>query len=53
LDDSLRHQLFKDAIAFAKEIGYQNAGTVEFLIETEGPNAGKHVFIEMNHRIQV
>jgi pyruvate carboxylase len=53
LDDSLRHQLFKDAIAFAKEIGYQNAGTVEFLIETEGPNAGKHVFIEMNPRIQV
>ncbi|MEY3335920.1 MAG: hypothetical protein RL566_843, partial [Actinomycetota bacterium] len=53
LDDSLRQQLFKDAIAFAKEIGYQNAGTVEFLIETEGPNAGKHVFIEMNPRIQV
>ncbi|MFM2023058.1 MAG: hypothetical protein RIR89_450 [Actinomycetota bacterium] len=53
LDDSLRKQLFADAISFAKEIGYQNAGTVEFLIETEGPNAGKHVFIEMNPRIQV
>ena len=53
LDEGLRQQLFKDAIAFAKEIGYQNAGTVEFLIETEGPNAGKHVFIEMNPRIQV
>jgi len=53
LDDALRHQLFKDAIAFAKEIGYQNAGTVEFLIETAGPNVGKHVFIEMNPRIQV
>ena len=53
LDEQLRQQLFKDAIAFAKEIGYQNAGTVEFLIETEGPNAGKHVFIEMNPRIQV
>ena len=53
LDQRLREQLFKDAIAFAKEIGYQNAGTVEFLIETEGPNAGKHVFIEMNPRIQV
>lgn len=53
LDEDLRQQLFKDAIAFAKEIGYQNAGTVEFLIETEGPNAGKHVFIEMNPRIQV
>ena len=53
LDDTLRQQLFVDAVAFAKEIGYQNAGTVEFLIETVGPNAGKHVFIEMNPRIQV
>lgn len=53
LDDKLRQQLFKDAVAFAKEIGYQNAGTVEFLIDTVGANAGKHVFIEMNPRIQV
>jgi pyruvate carboxylase len=53
LDDELRQQLFADAVAFAKEIGYQNAGTVEFLIDTVGPNAGKHVFIEMNPRIQV
>jgi pyruvate carboxylase len=53
LDDNLRQQLFADAVAFAKEIGYQNAGTVEFLIDTVGPNAGKHVFIEMNPRIQV
>jgi pyruvate carboxylase len=53
LDDALRQQLFRDAVAFAKEIGYQNAGTVEFLIDTVGPNKGKHVFIEMNPRIQV
>ena len=53
LEQALREQLFQDAIAFAKEIGYQNAGTVEFLIETQGPNTGKHVFIEMNPRIQV
>lgn len=53
LDDELRQKLFRDAVAFAKEIGYQNAGTVEFLIETTGTNAGKHVFIEMNPRIQV
>lgn len=53
LDDDLRQKLFRDAVAFAKEIGYQNAGTVEFLIDTVGPNAGKHVFIEMNPRIQV
>jgi pyruvate carboxylase len=53
LDDELRQLLYKDAVAFAKEIGYSNAGTVEFLIDTVGPNAGKHVFIEMNPRIQV
>ena len=53
LEEDVRQQLFRDAIAFATEIGYQNAGTVEFLIETEGPNTGKHVFIEMNPRIQV
>ena len=53
LDEELRQALYKDAIAFAKQIGYLNAGTVEFLIDTVGPNAGKHVFIEMNPRIQV
>ena len=53
IDEDLRQELYKDAIAFAKQIGYLNAGTVEFLIDTVGPNAGKHVFIEMNPRIQV
>jgi pyruvate carboxylase len=53
IDETLRQALFRDAIAFAKQIGYLNAGTVEFLIDTVGANAGKHVFIEMNPRIQV
>lgn len=53
ISEELRQTLYRDAIAFAKAIGYQNAGTVEFLIDTVGPNAGKHVFIEMNPRIQV
>jgi Pyruvate carboxylase len=53
LDDEIRQQLFVDAVNFAKEIGYENAGTVEFVIETDGPNTGQHVFIEMNPRIQV
>ena len=53
LDEELRQLLHRDAVAFAKTIGYSNAGTVEFLIDTVGPNAGKHVFIEMNPRIQV
>lgn len=53
VDSSLREALYRDAVAFAKQVGYTNAGTVEFLIDTVGPNAGKHVFIEMNPRIQV
>jgi pyruvate carboxylase len=53
ITEELRQVLYRDAVAFATQIGYQNAGTVEFLIDTVGPNAGKHVFIEMNPRIQV
>ncbi len=53
ITEELRQALYRDAVAFATEVGYVNAGTVEFLIDTVGPNAGKHVFIEMNPRIQV
>jgi len=53
LSDELREALHRDAIAFARSIGYRNAGTVEFLVETAGARAGQHVFIEMNPRIQV
>ncbi len=53
LDPALREALCSDAVAFARSIDYSCAGTVEFLVETEGPRAGQHVFIEMNPRIQV
>ncbi|HEY4225996.1 MAG TPA: pyruvate carboxylase [Pseudolysinimonas sp.] len=53
LDDGIRQSMYRDAIAFAKSIGYVNAGTVEFLLDTVGERAGQHVFIEMNPRIQV
>ncbi|MPV49281.1 pyruvate carboxylase [Pseudactinotalea sp. HY160] len=53
LDPEIRAALCADAVAFARAIGYQNAGTVEFLLETSGERAGRHVFIEMNPRIQV
>ncbi|BDU10757.1 pyruvate carboxylase [Aurantimicrobium sp. INA4] len=53
ISDELRAALHRDAIAFARSIGYQNAGTVEFLVDTAGERAGQHVFIEMNPRIQV
>jgi len=53
LDPETRAALHRDAIAFARSIGYVNAGTVEFLLDTAGERAGQHVFIEMNPRIQV
>ncbi|MGH2861100.1 MAG: pyruvate carboxylase [Solirubrobacteraceae bacterium] len=53
LDPQVRQAMLDDAVAFAKSIGYINAGTVEFLLDTVGPRAGRHVLIEMNPRIQV
>lgn len=49
LDPALRERICADAVNFARQIGYRNAGTVEFLVDREG----NHVFIEMNPRIQV
>ncbi|WP_431902697.1 pyruvate carboxylase [Amycolatopsis thermoflava] len=49
LDPELRDRICNDAVAFARKIGYRNAGTVEFLLDRDG----NHVFIEMNPRIQV
>src|SRR5262245_57432761 len=49
LDPELRDRMCADAVRFGKEIGYVNAGTVEFLLDP----AGNYVFIEMNPRIQV
>ena len=42
-------QIHADAIKIAKQVGYVNAGTVEFLVDKHGD----HYFIEMNPRIQV
>jgi pyruvate carboxylase len=49
LDPELRERICADAVRFAQEIGYRNAGTVEFLLAPDG----SYVFIEMNPRIQV
>ncbi|TDC51073.1 pyruvate carboxylase [Jiangella ureilytica] len=49
LDPRIRDRICADAVSFARHIGYRNAGTVEFLLDPEG----RHVFIEMNPRIQV
>ncbi|BBZ27829.1 pyruvate carboxylase [Mycolicibacterium madagascariense] len=49
LPEDLRARMCADAVAFARQIGYSCAGTVEFLLDERG----HHVFIEMNPRIQV
>jgi pyruvate carboxylase len=49
LPDELRQKICADAVAFARQINYTFAGTVEFLLDERG----NYVFIEMNPRIQV
>ncbi|GIW81644.1 MAG: pyruvate carboxylase [Gemmatales bacterium] len=50
LDPQLRNQLCDAAIAIGKMVRYENAGTVEFLVDAD---TGKFYFIEVNPRIQV
>lgn len=45
----LREKMGKSAVAAAKACGYQNAGTIEFLLDANGD----YYFMEMNTRIQV
>lgn len=49
LDPQLRKEMSEAAVKAAKAVGYNNAGTVEFLLDENG----KFYFIEMNTRIQV
>jgi len=50
-----RAQMGEAAVAAAKAVGYVGAGTVEFIVEPDGPSAavGKFYFMEMNTRLQV
>ncbi len=50
LDDGIRHALAEAALKLAREAGYYNAGTVEFLVDVD---SGEFFFIEVNPRIQV
>lgn len=49
LGEALRERLTADAMKLARASRYENAGTVEFLVDSEG----RHYFIEVNPRIQV
>ncbi len=48
IPDSLRNKLMDSARILAEDIGYTNAGTVEFLLD-----GTDYFFLEMNTRIQV
>lgn len=49
LSDELRQRMGEAAVRAAKAAGYENAGTIEFLLEKKG----NFYFMEMNTRIQV
>ncbi|KAM9497783.1 pyruvate carboxylase, mitochondrial-like isoform 2-T3 [Salvelinus alpinus] len=49
LDPHLRDRLTADSVKLARQVGYENAGTVEFLVDKHG----RHYFIEVNSRLQV
>jgi acetyl-CoA carboxylase, biotin carboxylase subunit len=49
VSQEMRDAMGESAVALAKQVGYENAGTVEFLVDDEG----NYYFIEMNTRIQV
>ncbi len=48
LNDHIRNDLFDKTVKMVSQIGYEGAGTVEFIFED-----GKFYFLEMNTRIQV
>jgi acetyl/propionyl-CoA carboxylase alpha subunit/acetyl-CoA carboxylase carboxyltransferase component len=50
LEAGLRQRILADAVTLARAAHYENAGTVEFLVN---PETGEHFFIECNPRIQV
>ena len=48
LNDQIRKDLFEKTVNMVSQIGYEGAGTVEFIYEDE-----KFYFLEMNTRVQV
>lgn len=49
LPNDIRQRMGADAVKVAKHVGYQNAGTVEFLLDKDN----NYYFLEMNTRLQV
>jgi acetyl-CoA/propionyl-CoA carboxylase, biotin carboxylase, biotin carboxyl carrier protein len=52
IDPQMREEMGKAALAAAEAVGYDNVGTVEFLVE-KGEAEDGFYFLEMNTRVQV
>lgn len=50
IDPKLRDNLYSTAVAICRAAKYQNAGTVEFLLDVD---SGEFFFLEVNSRLQV
>ncbi|SDS76007.1 3-methylcrotonyl-CoA carboxylase alpha subunit [Nocardioides scoriae] len=50
IDEATRERITSAAVDLAREVGYRNAGTVEFLLDVD---TGEAYFLEMNTRLQV
>jgi propionyl-CoA carboxylase alpha chain len=50
VDDALRNAMGEAALRLARELHYQSAGTVEFLLDDD---TGEFFFLEVNTRLQV
>src|SRR5213075_1446412 len=48
VDETLRAAISEAAVAFARAVGYENAGTAEFMVDGQD-----FFFLELNGRIQV
>jgi acetyl/propionyl-CoA carboxylase alpha subunit len=55
LTATLRARMTRAAVAAASAVGYRNAGTIEFLVDTSqgGGDDARFYFLEMNTRLQV
>jgi acetyl/propionyl-CoA carboxylase alpha subunit len=54
LDEPLRQEMADAALSVARALGYENAGTVEFLLEVgEDGRPVAYYFLEVNARLQV
>ena len=49
VSEALRKELIETSVRAAKEIGYRNAGTIEYILD----HNGNFYFMEMNTRLQV